>query len=94
MKTQNYPFIIPGTTKVNLPVGRPPTTPIPVNNIDTVIQYDYTVQPEDTLRSVAKKLFGNDSRHYRNILRMQGFETGATVHVAQNERSHNEQFGQ
>lgn len=78
----NYPPHTGGSTKV-------PTVPFlpPVGDIGTrtfvyeVPHYVYKVQPEDTLASVAKKLFGVNSKPHRDWLRRNGFETGATITI-------------
>lgn len=41
----------------------------------------YVVQPEDTLGSVAKALYGANTPENRNSLRNMGFKTGAILNV-------------
>lgn len=75
----NYPHIGPTATKVPEIRSQQPTEPGARTFVYVTPQYIYVVQPEDTIASVAKKLFGVNSKHYRDYLRRNGFRTGQPI---------------
>ena len=77
----NYPHMGPGATKLPAVPAVPPVDPGARTFVYEQPSYIYIVQPEDTLASVARKLFGVNSKHYRDRLRRSGFKTGAFIHV-------------
>lgn len=77
----NYPHIGPTTTKLPAIPAVPPTDPGLRTFVYETPSYTYLVQPEDTLASVARKLFGANTKQYRDFLRRNGFATGKVINV-------------
>lgn len=78
--TATWPFIVPTTTHINNNIPAMPQTVVGARTfIDVPPEYEYVVQPEDTLASVARKLFGVNSRAHRAFLSRQGFSTGERI---------------
>lgn len=90
-KNSNYPHIGPTSTKVREIPAAFPIDPGVRTFVYETPDYVYKVQPEDTLASVAKKLYGVNSKFWRDHLRRNGFETGAEIRVNGVRGEHNGQ---
>lgn len=77
----NWPHVGPTTTKIPAIPADPPVDPGTRTFVYEQPEYVYEVQPEDTLASVARKLYGVNSKYWRDHLRRNGFATGAKIRV-------------
>lgn len=75
----SWPFMTKGNGVRTVKFPSPHDTPGARTFVYRAPVYTYKVAPGDTLASVARKLFGANSRHYRNILRNQGFDVGTVI---------------